>query len=166
MTARAAQCGYGVHGFAMNPCDSSPFSTAPYYREARVTFSRRQTACEIAALLRSPHCGVPRETGITAHFYKMSRAAADDRSSGKSYSNSKRGNAALWAVQSASIAALRAARLQWETPFFWTVTPPVFFLGKENGGCAPAARRRHIPPRCARKILCSCYRRNLIFPQD
>ena len=20
------------------------------------------------------------------------------------------------------------------TPFFWTVTPPVFFLGKENGG--------------------------------
>ena len=21
-----------------------------------------------------------------------------------------------------------------QTPFFWTVTPPVFFLGKENGG--------------------------------
>ena len=58
--ARAAQCGCGVHGFAMNPCDSSPFSTAPYYREARLTFPRRQTACEIAALLRSPHCGVPR----------------------------------------------------------------------------------------------------------
>ena len=53
-----------------------------------------------------------------------------------------------------------------QTPFFWTVTPPVFFLGKENGGCGLAARRRHIPPRCARKILCSCYRRNLIFPQD
>ena len=65
----------------------------------------------------------------------MGRAAADNRSRGKSSSNSKRGNAALWAVQSASIAALRAARLQWETPFFWTVTPPVFFLGKENGGC-------------------------------
>ena len=31
------------------------------------------------------------------------------------------------------------------TPFFWTVTPPVFFLGKENGGCGFAARRRHIP---------------------
>ena len=71
---------------------------------------------------------------ITAHFYKMGRAAADDRSRGKSYSSFKRGNATLWAVQSASIAALRAARLQWETPFFWTVTPPVFFLGKENGG--------------------------------
>ena len=48
--ARAAQCKCGVHGFAMNPCDSSPFSTAPYYREARVTFAWRRTAC------RMRHC--------------------------------------------------------------------------------------------------------------
>jgi ribonucleoside-diphosphate reductase alpha chain len=27
-----------------------------------------------------------------------------------------------------------------QTPFFWTVTPPVFFLGKENGGCAMQQR--------------------------
>ena len=53
--ARAAQCGCGVHGFAMNPYVSIYPSTAPYYREARVTLPRRQTACEIAALLRSPH---------------------------------------------------------------------------------------------------------------
>ena len=45
--ARAAQCKCGVHGFAMNPCDSSPFSTAPYYREARVTLPQRQTACRM-----------------------------------------------------------------------------------------------------------------------
>ena len=45
MTARAAQCGCGVHGFAMNPCESLPVATAPYYREARVTLARRQTAC-------------------------------------------------------------------------------------------------------------------------
>ena len=50
MTARAAQCGCGVHGFAMNPCESLPLSTAPYCREARVTFARRQTAC------RMRHC--------------------------------------------------------------------------------------------------------------
>ena len=50
----------GVHGFAMNPYYSLPLATAPYYREARVTFPRRRTACEIAALLRSPHCGVLR----------------------------------------------------------------------------------------------------------
>nr|DAX88168.1 MAG TPA: hypothetical protein [Caudoviricetes sp.] len=55
MTARAAQCGCGVHGFAMNPYVSLRLATAPYYREARVTVVGRQTACEIAALLRSPH---------------------------------------------------------------------------------------------------------------
>ena len=44
-TARAAQSKCGVHGFAMNPYYSLPVATAPYYREARVTFSRRQTAC-------------------------------------------------------------------------------------------------------------------------
>ena len=43
--ARAAQCKCGVHGFAMNPCESLLRSTAPYYREARVTLLRRQTAC-------------------------------------------------------------------------------------------------------------------------
>ena len=43
--ARAAQCKCGVHGFAMNPCDSTHPATAPYCREARVTLARRQTAC-------------------------------------------------------------------------------------------------------------------------
>ena len=58
-TARAAQCKCGVHGFAMNPCDSLPTATAPYYREARVTLARRQTAC------RMRHCCARRivETG-------------------------------------------------------------------------------------------------------
>ena len=50
ITARAAQCGCGVHGFAMNPCELLLLSTAPYYREARVTVARRQTAC------RKRHC--------------------------------------------------------------------------------------------------------------
>ena len=57
MTARAAQCGCGVHGFAMDPCDSAPIATAPYYREARVTFARRQTAC------RMRHCCARRIVG-------------------------------------------------------------------------------------------------------
>ena len=42
-TRCAIRC--GVHGFAMNPCDSTHPATAPYYREARVTVERRQTAC-------------------------------------------------------------------------------------------------------------------------
>ena len=45
MAARAAQCKCGVHGFAMNPYYPLPIATAPYYREARVTVARRQTAC-------------------------------------------------------------------------------------------------------------------------
>ena len=53
--ARAAQCKCGVHGFAMNPYVSLRLAAAPYYREARVTVVGRQTACEIAALLRSPY---------------------------------------------------------------------------------------------------------------
>ena len=42
-TRCAIRC--GVHGFAMNPCDSTHPATAPYCREARVTLARRQTAC-------------------------------------------------------------------------------------------------------------------------
>ena len=44
--------GRGVRGFATSPCESLPVSTAPYYREARVTGARRQTSCGrgIAAL--------------------------------------------------------------------------------------------------------------------
>ena len=41
----ACGIGCGVHGFAMNPCESLRLATAPYYREARVTFAWRRTAC-------------------------------------------------------------------------------------------------------------------------
>ena len=41
----------------MNPCESLPLSTAPYYREARVTFARRQTA------YRMRHCCARRIDG-------------------------------------------------------------------------------------------------------
>ena len=58
-TARAAQCKCGAHGFAMNPYVSLRLATAPYYREARVTLERRQTACQMR------HCFARRivETG-------------------------------------------------------------------------------------------------------
>ena len=49
--------GCGVHGFAMNPCISLLLSTAPYYREARVTFAWRRTAC------RMRHCFARRIDG-------------------------------------------------------------------------------------------------------
>ena len=47
---RVIRC--GVRGFATSLCESVHSATAPYYREARVTVDRRQTACGrgIAAL--------------------------------------------------------------------------------------------------------------------
>ena len=43
----------------MNPCELLLLSTAPYYREARVTVARRQTAC------RMRHCCARRIDGCT-----------------------------------------------------------------------------------------------------
>ena len=75
-----------------------------------------------------------------------SRAAADDRSRGKSYSNTKRGNAARREVQSASIAALRAARLQCKRLSFGRSHRPFSFHGKKMGGVI-LRRARRINPR-------------------
>ena len=63
MTARAAQCRCGVHGFAMNPYYSIPLSTVPYCREARVTLPRRQTACGMR------HCCARRIDGCTSRWW-------------------------------------------------------------------------------------------------
>ena len=72
-TARAAQCKCGVHGFAMNPYCSLPLATAPYYREARVTFARRRTAC------RMRHCFARRivETGGRRELLRTSTRWAE-----------------------------------------------------------------------------------------
>ena len=68
MTARAAQCGCGVHGFAMNPCVSLRLATAPYYREARVTVVWRQSACGMrhCCARRIVETGGRRELGCTS----------------------------------------------------------------------------------------------------
>ena len=55
--------GCGVHGFAM-----ISFATAPYYREARVTTARRQTACRMRhyCTRRIDECLGRRKLGCTA----------------------------------------------------------------------------------------------------
>ena len=57
----------------MNPCESLPLSTAPYYREARVTFARRQTACGMR------HCFARRivETGGRRELLRTSTRWAE-----------------------------------------------------------------------------------------
>ena len=60
--------GCGVHGFAMNPCESLPVATAPYYREARVTFAWRQTAYGMrhCCARRIVECSGRRKLGCTS----------------------------------------------------------------------------------------------------
>ena len=60
--------GRGVHGFAMSPYDSFSFATAPYYREARVTTARRQTARRMRhyCTRRIDECLGRRKLGCTA----------------------------------------------------------------------------------------------------
>ena len=66
--------GCGVHGFAMNPYVSLRLATAPYYREARVTAERRQTACGIRCgvhgFAMNPYYSLPL---ATAPYYRGAR---------------------------------------------------------------------------------------------
>ncbi len=131
----ACGIGCGVHGFAMNPCISLLLSTAPYYREARVTVVGRQTA------YRMRHCCARRidKTGGRRKLLRISTrwaerhpqgvcrirkaseppTAAQQRIIGAETSRIAKSlaasvsDAATQAVDSASVAALRAAGLQW-----------------------------------------------------
>ncbi len=109
----ACGIGCGVHGFAMNPCISLLLSTAPYCREARVTFAWRRTACGMRHCFarRIVETGSRRKLGCTT-----TRQAERQRIIGAEANRIAVLNAACraQAAQSASIAALRAARLQCE----------------------------------------------------
>ena len=112
----ACGIGCGAHGFAMNPCISLLLSTAPYYREARVTFAWRRTACGMwhccarridktggrRELLRTSTRWAERQRIIGAETSRIAKSLAASVS-----------DAATQAVDSASVAALRAAGLQW-----------------------------------------------------
>ena len=151
MTARAAQCGCGVHGFAMNPCELLLRSTAPYCREARVTFAWRQTACEMRhccarrivetggrrKLLRTPRWAERHPQGVcrirkaaeppTAAQQRMIVAEAN-RIAASNAATPRYGQCNRQALQLFELLACKGKRLS-----FGRATP-VFFLGKENGG--------------------------------
>ena len=131
----ACGIGCGVHGFAMNPCESLRLATAPYYREARVTFARRQTACGMRhccarrivetggrrELLRTSTRWAERHPQGVCRIRKASEppTAAQQRIVGAETNRIAKSlaasvsDAATQAVDSASVAALRAAGLQW-----------------------------------------------------
>ena len=161
----ACGIGCGVHGFAMNPCESLRLATAPYYREARVTFAWRRTACGMR------HCFARRivETGGRRELLRTSTrwaerhpqgvcrirkaaeppTAAQQRVVGAEANRIAASNAATprygqcnrQALQLFELLACNGKRLS-----FGRATP-VFFLGKENGGRIRAAPAALLSPR-------------------
>ena len=155
MTARAAQCKCGVHGFAMNPCELLLRSTAPYYREARVTFAWRQTAC------RMRHCFARRivETGGRRELLRTSTKWVEQQRVVGAEAN-----------RLAMLTRLRRARGTFTSETSELFKPEtanlslslgvpkgIFSFAKENIPFAPAARRRHILRTCAKPIASFIY---------
>ena len=172
MTARAAQCKCGVHGFAMNPYVSIYPSTAPYYREARVTFVWRQTACEmrLCCARRIDETGGRRELGCTSTrlaerhpqgVCRIRKAAEPPTAAQQRIIEAETNRIATLtaATPHAGIHIPKAKDLRKPetTTLSLSLGVPkgVFSFAKENTPIDSAARRLHIPPRCARKILCS-----------
>ena len=162
MTARAAQCWCGVHGFAMNPCELLLRSTAPYYREARVTVARRQTACEmrLCCARRIDETGGRRKLGCTStrlaerHPQGVCRIrkAAEPPTAAQQRMIGTEANrlAALTRQRRTQAFPLRRPKSHSspELPIkslSLGVPKGPFSFAKENGPFAPAARRRHTP---------------------
>ena len=149
----------------MNPCESLPLATAPYYREARVTLERRQTACGMRhccarridesvskrELVCTPTRWAERHPqGVcrirkaaeppTAAQQRMIEAEAN-RLATPNAATPRYGQCNRQALQLFELPACNGKRLS-----FGRATP-VFFLGKENGGRIRAAPAALLSPR-------------------
>ena len=145
-------------------CESLRLSTAPYYREARVTFACRQTACQMrhCCARRIVETGSRRKLGCTStrwaerhpqgvcRIRKASEppTAAQQRMIGAEANRIAASNAATPRAGSSigKRCSSSSCSLAMQTPFFWTVTPPVFFPGKENGGVWCCGAHAAFPP--------------------
>ena len=128
----------------MSPCESLPIATAPYYREARVTIAWRQTACRMrhCCARRIEECRGRRILVCTPTRWAERQRIVEAEANRIAMLNAAPPRAGILIPEAKGLFKPETANL---TPFFWTVTPPVFFLGKENGGCGAAARTPHIP---------------------
>ena len=138
----------GVHGFAMSPYDSFSFATAPYYREARVTVARRQTAC------RMRHCcarHIEQCLGRRKLVSTSTRWAERQRIIEAEASRIANPNAASPRAGSAigKHCSSLSCPLAMQTPFFWT--GDARFLSRERKwgvwSCRPQAA--FLSARCA-----------------
>ena len=151
-------------------CESLPVATAPYSREARVTFPRRQTAYRMRHCFarRIDECPVRRELLRTStrsadrHPQGVCRIrkAAEPPTAAQQRIIEAEANrlAVLTRLCRAQVFSFRRhksrskSRLPIKSLSLGVPKGP-FSFAKENGPFAPAARRRHIPPRRARKVV-------------
>ena len=132
MTARAAQCKCGVHGFAMNPYVSLRLATAPYYREARVTFAWRRTAC------RMRHCFARRivKTGGRRELLRTSTRWAERQRIIEAEANRLAVLTRLCRAMGSAIGkhcSSSSCSLAMAKPFSWGIKRGPFSFVKENG---------------------------------
>ena len=155
MAARAAQCGCGVHGFAMNPCESLPVATAPYCREARVTLERRQTACRMrhCCARRIVECSGRRKLGCTSTRWAERQRIVGAEANRLAMLTRLRRARGTFTSETSELFKPETANLSLSLG----VPKGIFSFAKENIPFAPAARRRHILRTCAKPIASFIY---------
>ena len=146
-------------------CDSRQLSTVPYYRKARVTLERRQTACGMrhccarrideSVSKRKLGCTTTRQAERHPQGVCRIRKAAEpptaaqqrtigaeaNRIAASTAATPRAGSSNRQALQLFELLACNGKRLS-----FGRATP-VFFLGKENGGRIRAAPAALLSPR-------------------
>ena len=165
MTARAAQCKCGVHGFAMNPCESLPLATAPYCREARVTSPRRQTACGMrhCCARRIVEClGRRRLVCTSTRLAERQRMIEAEANRLAVLTRQRRAmDSAIGKHCSSSSCSLAMAK-----PFSWGIKRGPFSFVKENGPlcpCRPQAAYPSAPCVESSAPLCGAQKKELPF---
>ena len=160
MTARAAQCKCGVHGFAMNLLQVVTGRSRALLREARVTLPRRQTACRMrhCCARRIVGCRGRRGLGCTA-----ARLAERQRIIEAEANRLAEPMAASEAMpprryfHSPGAALLRAASRQWSPFLLGGVRGAVLFPRKENSPPCPCSAYGAAVPRLrGEKFTSSC----------
>ncbi len=127
----ACGIGCGVHGFAMNPCISLLLSTAPYYREARVTFAWRRTACRMRHCFarRIDGCLGRRKLGCTTtrHAERQRIIGAEANRIAMPTRQRRAMGSAIGKHCSSSTCSLAMGK-----PFSWGIKRGIFSFVKEN----------------------------------
>ena len=155
MTARAAQCKCGVHGFAMNLLRVVTSRSRALLREARVTFVWRQTACEmrLCCARRIVKTGGRRKLVCTSTRWAERQRIVGAEANRLAMLTRQRRARGTFTSETSELFKPETANLSLSLG----VPKGIFSFAKENIPFAPAARRRHILRTCAKPIASFIY---------